>query len=168
MDTAISKKKNALGWIWLSLAIIVIDQIAKYLVVQHIEYNTIFYLLPFLNLTLEHNTGAAYGFLGQFGTAATLFFICTALVMSILLCVWLYKTPKTNRWLGIAIALILGGAIGNLIDRIWYGYVIDYVHFHVAGWSFAIFNFADAAITIGAIMMIIDIFRGKSNENTTG
>lgn len=161
------KKKTSLHWVWLSIIVIAIDQLLKYLVVQNIEYNSIFRLLPFLNFTLEYNTGAAYGFLGEFGSLASLFFICTAVVISLLLCVWLYRLPATNRWLGISLALILGGAIGNLIDRVAYGYVIDYVHFHVGGWSFAIFNFADAAITLGACMLIIDIFRGKKNENTT-
>lgn len=161
MDIAIMKKKTALHWLWLSVAVIIIDQFTKYLIVQNIEYSSIVRLLPFLNLTLIHNTGAAYGFLGQFGIWASLFFIATAAVISLVLCWWLYRLPRENNWMGISLSLILGGAIGNLIDRILYGYVIDFVHFHLTTWSFAIFNVADAAITIGAVMLILDIFRGK-------
>jgi signal peptidase II len=161
------KKKTGLCWLWLSLFVIIADQVSKYLIVQNIEYNSIFYLLPFLNFTLEHNTGAAYGFLGKYGQLASLFFIATALIISIVLGVWLHRLPRQSRWLGISLGLILGGAIGNLIDRVCYGYVIDFVHFHINTWSFAIFNFADSAITVGAIMLIIDIFRGKKNENST-
>lgn len=156
------KKKTGLHWLWLSVAVIIIDQITKYLIVQNIEYSSIVRLLPFLNLTLIHNTGAAYGFLGEFGIWASLFFIATAAVISLVLCWWLYRLPRENKWMGISLALILGGAIGNLIDRILYGYVVDFVHFHLTTWSFAIFNVADAAITIGAVMLIIDIFRGKT------
>jgi signal peptidase II len=161
-------KKTSLHWVWLSLAVVILDQLSKHMVLDHLSYQARVYVLPFLNLTLERNKGAAFSFLSQTGNLATWLFICTAIIISVLLVIWLYKLPAQKRWLAISLSLILGGAVGNLIDRISYGYVIDFIHFHIKEWSWPIFNLADTAITIGSLMLLLDVFRrDEDNENTT-
>ncbi|MBA2654605.1 MAG: signal peptidase II [Gammaproteobacteria bacterium] len=162
MESVFSAKKSGLHWLWLSLIVIVADQLVKYLIRTHLLYNESVNVFPFFNLTLAHNKGAAFSFLSEGGYWAPLLFIVTALIISTVLCIWMYRLPPKNYWLGIGLALILGGAIGNLIDRLIFGYVIDFVHLHVANWSFPIFNIADVGITVGALMLIIDIFKKKS------
>jgi signal peptidase II len=159
--TVTQDKKTSLHWLWLAAAIIIIDQVSKIIVTHTLSFNVPVHVLPWLNLNLVHNKGAAFNFLSQFGDIALWLFIGTAIIVSIFLCVWLYRLPASNRWLGVSLSLILGGAIGNLLDRLFYGYVVDFIHFHIQYWNFAIFNVADSAITIGAIMLIIDIFKRK-------
>lgn len=159
MATVSEKKKSGLYWIWLSILVVIIDQGTKYIITQYLPYNTSIYLLPVLNLTLEHNRGAAFSFLSQVSDYAVWLFIVTAVIVSLIICIWLHRLSFRNRWLGVSLSLILGGALGNLLDRIIYGYVVDFIHFHVTNWNWPIFNVADTAITIGAIMLIIDIFR---------
>lgn len=162
METVSTQRKTNFFWLGLSIFIIIIDQIFKHLMLINFSYNQPFYLAPFLNLTLAYNRGAAFSFLSEFGHAATWFFIATALIISVILCYWIYRVASKNYWLGASLALILGGAIGNLLDRIRYGYVIDFIHLHAYGWSWPIFNIADIAITVGALMLVIDIFKKKS------
>lgn len=160
--TTVSSQRSGLHWLWLSVAIIVLDQLIKRLIMLYFAYNEAYPLGAFVNLTLEHNTGAAFSFLSDVGSLATAFFIGTAVIISIALCIALYRLSPKQKWLGVGLSLIIGGAIGNLLDRIQYGYVIDFVHLHIQFWSLPIFNLADVAITTGAIMLIIDIFRKKT------
>lgn len=155
-------KRTGLFWLWLSVFVLITDQVAKYIASHYLLFNESFYLLPFFNLTLAHNKGAAFSFLSESGIFATWLFIATALIISSLLSVWLHRVPKNNIWLSVALALILGGAIGNLLDRILYGYVIDFIHLHLKSWSWPIFNIADMAITCGALMLIVDLFKEKA------
>lgn len=161
MEAVVALKKKNLFWLILSVCVVLLDQISKYLVITSGLFEHFWYLLPFLNLTLAHNTGAAFSFLSQSGVPAIWFFSITAMVMSAVLCIWLYRIAEHERWLAASLALIIGGAIGNLYDRLSYGYVIDFIHFHVGNWSWPIFNIADMAISIGAIMLILDIFKEK-------
>jgi signal peptidase II len=157
--SAITKGKTGLNWFWLSLTVVLLDQITKHFALEYLVYQAPVYLLSFLNFTLERNRGAAFSFLSQSGSLATALFIITAIIISTALVIWLYKLPANRRWLNVSLSLILGGAVGNLIDRISYGYVIDFIHLHINQWSWPIFNVADIAITTGAIMLLIDIFR---------
>ncbi len=161
MDTVIIEKQRGLYWLWLSLIIIILDQSTKYLIVYYEPYTDSIYLLSFLNITLAHNRGAAFNFLSQKGNLALWFFMTIATLISAVLCIWLYRLPSRNYWLKVSLALILGGAIGNLLDRISYGFVIDFIHFHIQDWSWPIFNFADTAISIGSGMLVVDIFRKR-------
>jgi signal peptidase II len=162
LETIIIEKKTGLYWLWLSALVIVIDQVTKHIVTTYLFYNQSLYLCRFLNITLAHNSGAAFNFLSEMGYLAVWLFIAIAFFVSLILCIWLRSLPAKNCWLGISLALILGGAIGNLLDRIFIGYVIDFIQFHVDTWSYPIFNMADTAISIGTFMLVIDIFRKKS------
>ena len=153
----VTSVKSSLYWIWLSALVIIVDQISKYLASQFLTLYEPLVLTPFFNLTLLHNTGAAFSFFSHAKLAIYLFSL-VAIVTSIVLVLWLRKTPSNQSLLGIALALILGGALGNLIDRIMYGYVIDFFDFHLGGWHFAAFNVADSAISIGAGLLLITMF----------
>lgn len=152
--------KSSLCWIWLSAMVIVIDQITKYLASQALTLYQPLFITPFFNLTLLHNTGAAFSFFSHARLAIYLFSL-VAIITSIILVMWLRKIPSSQSLLAIALSLILGGALGNLIDRIFYGYVIDFFDFHLGGWHFAAFNVADAAISIGAGLLLLTMFVSK-------
>jgi signal peptidase II len=158
LDNIATEKGSALYWLGLSMLVIVVDQITKYLG-TYLPYNQSVYLLPFLNITLEHNQGAAFGFLNETGTLTSWIFVGIAIIASVALCSWLKRLPAGKNALNISLSLILGGTIGNLLDRIFHGYVIDFIHFHAFKWSFPIFNIADTAITMGAILLAITIRR---------
>jgi signal peptidase II len=161
-----TSKKNALKWCWLSVLVIVLDQLSKYLVVKYlIPYQPV-PVLPLFNLTLMHNTGAAFSFLSGTGNLSTWLFSIVAVVVSIVLIVYLGRTPPTRRWLACALALVLGGALGNLLDRFTSGYVIDFLDFYYQHWHFAAFNLADSAISVGAAMLLIEAFFFKKPESS--
>jgi signal peptidase II len=153
-DTATSLK-----WLWLSAAILLIDQAAKAAVSKSLDLYDTIPLLPMLNLTLMHNTGAAFSFLNEAGGWQRWLFISLAVVVSAYIIGWLRKVPSDNHWLACALALVLGGAIGNLWDRVVLGYVVDFIDVYYGEWHWPAFNVADSAITIGAIMLLIDTFR---------
>lgn len=159
---------GSLRWCWLSVVFIILDQLSKYLVMQNLELYQPYPLLPFLNFTLMYNTGAAFSFLSNH-SYAIYFFSFVALAACALIIFWLYKTPANQKLTAFSLALILSGAFSNLIDRVFHGYVIDFIVFFVGNWHFAAFNIADSAITIGAILLGIDIFFIKKTnyENST-
>jgi signal peptidase II len=141
---------------WLTLAVIILDQVTKLLAEQHLVYGQPVGLIPQLNLTLAYNTGAAFSFLHDAGGWQHMFFIVIAVSMSIIILVILFRTPRKDLQLAISLWLILGGAIGNLIDRIRIQKVVDFIDFYVGNWHFATFNVADAAISVGAVLLIMD------------
>ena len=145
-----------LTWLLLSIIIIVIDQVTKLYFNQHLQLGESISLLPVLHWTLAYNYGAAFSFLHDAGGWQRWFFAGIAVVVSLGLTIWLIKLEKNAKFLAFAIALLLGGAMGNLYDRMAYGYVIDFIHVFYQTWHFPIFNFADCAITVGAIMLMID------------
>lgn len=155
-----SRRKN-LHWLWLSLAIIVIDQITKFFVVTQLPYDQPLELTSWLNFTYFHNTGAAFSFLNQAGGWQQYLFGGIAIVVSIIILIWIARTPIKDRITALGLSLILGGALGNLIDRINHGYVIDFVDFHIHDWHFAVFNVADSAISIGAFFLILSLILKK-------
>ena len=123
----------------------------------YLEYGVLVPLLPVLDLTLLHNTGAAFSFLSDAGGWQRWFFTAVALGVSAWIALWLNRLPREKRWLSASLALILGGAIGNLIDRVIQGYVVDFIFVHWGDSYFPAFNVADSAITVGAIMMMVDV-----------
>jgi signal peptidase II len=116
-------------------------------------------VLPVLDFTLLHNTGAAFSFLADASGWQRGFFITLGTVVSLALIVWMWRMPRGEKLLPLALSLIVGGAIGNVIDRIAHGYVIDFIHAHWGAAYFPAFNIADSAITIGAVLLILDAFR---------
>jgi signal peptidase II len=134
------------------------------LIIQNLSFSEFVPVLPFLNLTLLHNTGAAFSFLGHSGQLGSLVFGGFAIVISVIIIIWLLRIPKNKYWLSVSLALILGGALGNLIDRIHHGYVIDFIYFYYHDWYWPAFNIADSAICIGAIMLGVEVLFSKSNH----
>lgn len=157
-------KYNGLIWLWLSAVIIIIDQLVKLSVMRHMIPGQSIEWLPFFNITLAFNPGAAFSFLGNAsGWQMPLLSVIVIVVVAVLL-VWLSKLRRNEYFLCIAVSLIIGGAIGNLIDRLRLSYVIDFFDFHVGSWHFATFNIADAAITIGAVLLVVKfLFTSKKD-----
>lgn len=152
-----------LYWLWLSLLVIVVDQLTKLWASSDLIYGRPVPLMPSLNLTLMHNTGAAFSFLNEAGGWQRWLFALIALVVSTVLILWLRRLTSAQRWLAGALALVLGGAIGNLIDRLYLGYVIDFVDAYYDKWHWPAFNVADSAIFVGVVMLIIDSLRGEKS-----
>lgn len=151
---------SALRWLWLSVLVLVLDLSSKWLADTRLLYADPVNLLPVLDLTLLYNTGAAFSFLSAAGGWQRWLFILIAVAVSILLLIWMRRTPARPWWPGSGLALLLGGALGNLYDRIVHGHVVDFISLHYAGWYFPAFNLADTAITLGAGLLIIDILFG--------
>ena len=153
------KAGSKLKWLWLAVLVIVVDLGTKAMATAMLTYANPVPVLPSFNLTLLHNTGAAFSFLANADGWQRWFFVALALVVSVVLVTWLRKLKANETWIAIAIVLILGGALGNVYDRVVHGYVVDFLHFYWQDWHFPAFNLADTAITIGAAMMILDLFR---------
>ena len=155
------KRTHPAAWLWLSLAVIGLDQVTKFLVTRFFDLYERVEVLPVLDFTLLHNRGAAFSMLANASGWQRPFFIVLGLAVSAMLVAWIWRTPRGDKLLPVALALILGGAIGNVIDRVAYGYVIDFIHAHWGAAYFPAFNVADSAITIGAGLLLVDAFRGK-------
>jgi len=140
----------------LALTLVAIDQVTKQIAYQHLVGQSAIVILPVFQLGLVLNAGAAFGFLNDAGGWQHYLFVGLAAIFSLILLVWIWRERQRNLWLAIALACVLGGAIGNMIDRVSAGYVIDFLIFHYEEWYFPAFNVADIAITVGAIMLIID------------
>ena len=147
-----------LVWVGLAIVSIVLDQWTKWIASTSLNYADPVPVMPFLNWTLLHNYGAAFSFLSDAGGWQRYFFTSLAGLVSLIFIFWLMRMPKNMKVLPIAVALILGGAIGNLIDRVALGYVVDFIHVYYNNSHFPAFNIADSAITLGTILMLIDTF----------
>ncbi|NMZ17367.1 signal peptidase II [Pseudomonas rhodesiae] len=157
-----------LGWLVLSLLVLVIDQVSKAHFESSLEmFQQIVVIPDYFSWTLAYNTGAAFSFLADSGGWQRWLFALIAVVVSAVLVVWLKRLGRDDTWLAVALALVLGGALGNLYDRIALGHVIDFILVH---WQnrhyFPAFNFADSAITVGAIMLALDMFKSKKTGET--
>ena len=157
-------KNSGLTWLWLTFLVLVIDQGSKQWVANSMELFDSIALLPIFSITYVHNPGAAFSFLADQGGWQRWFFTLIALAASVVFAVWLAKTSKDKQVLSIALALMLSGAVGNLIDRVLFGYVIDFIDFHWAGYTFPAFNVADSSIFIGAALMVLDSMRNPVND----
>ncbi|WP_187312847.1 signal peptidase II [Candidatus Williamhamiltonella defendens] len=146
-----------LCWLCLSVVVIVLDLASKYWIIYHFDLYEIRPLIPFLNITYAQNTGAAFSFLADRGGWQRWFFILIAIVMIAILMRLMYRSIE-NKWIIAAYALIIGGALGNLCDRIAHGFVIDFIDFYVNQWHWPTFNVADSAICIGALFILLEGF----------
>ena len=146
-------------WVWLGLTTIVIllDWYSKQLVSDALELYRPQEVFSWLNITLAHNYGAAFSFLSDAGGWQRWFFIVLASGVSLVLLVWLLRLPRKEWLTALGLALILGGAIGNLVDRIQLGYVVDFIDVYYENWHYPAFNVADSAITCGVILLLLDV-----------
>jgi signal peptidase II len=158
---------SGIWWGWLSVIALVLDQATKIWALNTIELGGRIEILPVFNLTHVHNYGAAFSFLADAGGWQRSFLTILAIGISIMLLWWMRQTPKSNKLLGMSYSLILGGAIGNVIDRVVYCYVEDFIHVFYQNWHFPAFNIADSAITLGAILLIVEAFKGESSDNSS-
>ena len=152
--------KAAPWWTWLGLALIILlaDQFTKVLITGYYQLGDSTRVLGFFNVVRAHNTGAAFSFLANAGGWQRWFFTGIG-VAAALFITWLLRQHAGQKLFAFAMACILGGAIGNVVDRVLYGYVVDFLDFHYAGWHFPAFNVADSAISIGAVCLIWDELR---------
>ncbi len=153
-----------LKWIWLAVVVVVFDQLTKYIASTSLEMLQPVAVMPMFNWTLMHNTGAAFSFLSDAGGWQRWFFAVIAVVVSVVIVLWIKRLEQHEKWQAIALALILGGAIGNVIDRIWLGYVVDFIQVYYQQWYWPAFNIADSAISIGVAMIIIESIREHLSE----
>lgn len=145
---------GGLRWLWLSAAVILLDQWTKGLAVEELRLFQPVRVAPYFNLTLMHNEGAAFSFLGDASGWQRWLFAAIAVAISVGIVFWLRRIPARERLRPAALALILGGALGNLYDRLTLGYVIDFIDWYYQSWHWPAFNIADSAITVGAALYI--------------
>jgi signal peptidase II len=155
----IVQRTHPAAWLWLSLAVLLMDQVTKFLASRFLDLYERVEVLPVLDFTLLHNTGAAFSILADASGWQRGFFITLGVIVSVALVVWLWRLPRGERLLPVSLSLIVGGAIGNVIDRIVHGHVIDFIHVHWGEAYFPAFNIADSAITVGAALLLLDAFR---------
>ncbi len=154
-----------LRFLWLSLLVVVLDQASKLWILDCFEEYEVMVIWPVFNLTLVYNTGAAFSFLSDAGGWQQWLFIGLAVLISLFMIVWLARLESEDRPIAWALGLVIGGAVGNLIDRIAYGKVVDFLQFHWQDWYFPSFNLADSAITLGVILLLLDGFVGKERSD---
>ena len=159
-------RKGSLIWLVLSALVIVLDQLTKWVAVSELQlYQQVPIIDDLFSFTLAYNTGAAFSFLADASGWQRWLFAVIADVVSIVLCVWLARLDRSEKLEAIALALILGGAIGNLYDRVIHGKVTDFILVHwQQSWFFPAFNIADSAITVGAALLLFDMFFGRKPE----
>lgn len=147
-------------WLWVSVVILILDQCTKLLADALLSGQQAVVLLPFLALRKAYNYGAAFSFLGDASGWQRWFFIILALVVIAVLIAWLNRLPAEDLRARVALVLILGGAAGNVIDRLVYGYVIDFIDVFYGSWHWPTFNIADSAISVGAALLLLDALLG--------
>jgi signal peptidase II len=156
MATAVLPKSNALPWLWLSALLIGLDQATKWLAVSSLPYQVQVSFIPGLwNWHLTHNTGAAFSFLANAGGWQHGFFIALATLISVVLAVALRRVAREDWRNAFPFALIIAGALGNLVDRLRLGYVVDFVEWYVGDFYWPVFNLADSCIVVGAVLMVL-------------
>lgn len=167
-----------LKWLWVTILVVFFDQLTKWMAEANLELGEIIpTIIPNFNWSLAYNTGAAFGMLSDAGGWQRWFFAILAIVISILIVIWIRKLKDDETWTAVALALVLGGALGNLIDRVLHGKVIDFIDFYLdwdvfflSKWAdgfshFATFNVADMAITLGAaVLVIMSLFHKEEDE----
>jgi len=149
---------SRLKWLGLSLLALLLDQVSKLVIVNSMQLYQSIPITSFFKLTYVRNTGAAFSFLSDAGGWQRWFFAGLAILISMVIAVWLTRLKKQETLLAVALSLILGGAMGNLIDRLAYGYVIDFLDVYYQTWHWPAFNVADSAITLGVMLMLLESF----------
>ncbi len=155
-STSAMIEKSGLRWLWLAVLVFAIDMATKAYVHLNFDLYESIKVLPFFNFTYARNYGAAFSFLHDAGGWQRWFFTGIAVFVSCVLLYWLKKSPYQEKWLNAAYTLILGGAIGNLVDRLYHGFVVDFLDFDLGFYRWPAFNIADSAICIGAVIIILD------------
>lgn len=157
--------KRFIHWMIIAVVVIALDQATKWAIVEWVPLYDRVPINDFMNLTHQRNTGAAFSFLAEAGGWQRWFFVALATVVSVVLVVWSWKERRVGSTMLIAgLALVLGGAVGNLVDRLLLGYVTDFIQVWFGSWAFPSFNVADSAITVGAGLLILDSFLAKPEE----
>ncbi len=154
-------------WLFIAALIIMLDQTSKIWAVSHLMMHQPVYILSFFNLTLDYNTGAAFSFLSHLHGGQRWFLISFCTLISIGIIIWLLRIPSERKWLAFSLMLILGGGLANLWDRITLGYVIDFIQWHISHWSWPIFNVGDSAITVGSVILAINLFFEPRSTNNS-
>ena len=152
-------------WLWVSVVVLLLDQCTKLLADAMLVLHQQVPLIPYLALFKAYNPGAAFSFLSDASGWQRWFFVVLAVVVIVILLVWLLRLSTGEKATSLALALILGGAAGNLIDRLVYGYVIDFIDVYYGSWHWPAFNVADAAISVGAFLLLLDAFRGGREKS---
>ena len=150
--------KSSLGMLWISLLVIILDQITKQLALNSLSLHQAVNVIPGFDWYLTYNRGAAFSFLAQAGGWQRWFFTITTIVISAVILFWIKRVPPEDKFTSVSLCLILGGAIGNLIDRVYLGYVIDFIQVWLGSYPWPAFNIADASISIGAVALILSSF----------
>ena len=153
-------------FLWITVAVVVADQVTKYFALKHLMRSEIA-IAPFLNFALAFNTGAAFSFLSDAGGWQNLFFVGVAAVVSIIILFMIRRLGANDLQVAVALMLVLGGAAGNVIDRVRFGYVVDFIDVYYRSWHWPTFNIADSAITIGAILLVMDALGITFRRRTT-
>jgi signal peptidase II len=150
-------RSGASMWPWLAWAVVlvVVDQITKTLILNHYQLGDSTFITSFFNIVRAHNTGAAFSFLSDAGGWQRWLFTGIGVAATVFI-VWQLRAHPGQKLFGFALSSILGGAVGNVVDRLMHGYVVDFLDFHMSGWHFPAFNVADSAITLGAACLILD------------
>ena len=156
--------QSGLRWLWLGVIFLIIDQVTKLWVAANFELFETVAVIPMFSFTYVHNEGAAFSFLGSAGGWQRWFFTAIAVVISSLLLYWMRALDKSEKLLAIAYSLVLSGAIGNLIDRVSYGYVIDFIHLYYESYQWPVFNVADISICVGAGLIIFEAITAKDKS----
>jgi signal peptidase II len=162
-----AQRRSRAFWMLVVVAVIAIDQVTKYFANTMLAYAEPHTLLPVLDITLHYNRGAAFSFLSDAGGWQRWFFTVIALGVSIYIGIWLQRLKREQWLLSFALALVLGGALGNLWDRVWFGYVIDFISVHWDHHYFPTFNIADAAISVGAVLLLLDMFLNPEPDKSS-
>ena len=147
--------------LWLSLLVVVLDQWSKHWIVANFREYEVLTVWPVFNLTLVYNTGAAFSFLSDAGGWQRWFFVTVGVLVSLIMVIWLARLQPRERWTALGLALVVGGAVGNLIDRVVLGKVVDFLQWHWQDWYWPSFNLADSAITLGVILLLVDGLFGE-------
>lgn len=170
-DATALQQTSLSRWIWLAFLIVLVDQISKVIAEASLTYGQRVNVFPFFDFTLLYNPGAAFSFLANQGGWQRWFFTLVG-VLAIAFIAYLMRKHREDKRFLLALTLIMGGAAGNLIDRVLYGHVIDFLLFYWEKWHYPAFNLADSAITVGAVLLILDelmrLRRTKANADTEG
>lgn len=158
------KQANGLIYLWLSVVAFILDLFTKWLVVSRFELYESVNILPIFNLTYVRNYGAAFSFLADHSGWQKYFFVLIAVVISALLLFWLAKTPRQKILVNSAYALIIGGALANMTDRLYHGFVVDFLDFYWQIYHYPVFNVADIAICVGAGLLILDYLKNERKQ----
>jgi signal peptidase II len=155
MSAAVLPKQSALSWLWLSAVLVVLDQATKWVAIAKLPYQVQIEFIPGVwNWHLTHNTGAAFSFLADAGGWQHHFFVGLALLISVVLTVALRRFAREDWRNAFPFALIIAGALGNLVDRLRFGYVVDFVEWYLGSFYWPVFNIADSCIVVGAVLMV--------------